>query len=90
MRMTLESNYTDLVDSCRDAGLVVTEQKDLLGLANTHVALVARPTGWTVGTIASVPQSMGKAVFTMDLHQNKMDSFVKFFQAMETREGRCL
>lgn len=90
MRMTLESNYTDLVDSCRDAGLVVTESKDVCGLANTHVALVARPDGWTVGTITSVPQSMGKATFVMDLHQNKMDFFVKFFEAMETRERRCL
>jgi hypothetical protein len=88
--MTLESNYTDLVDSCRDAGLVVTEQRELCGYVNIHSALVARPDSWTVGSIQSVPQCSGKAVLVMDLFQNKMDFFVKLFEALETRERSCL
>lgn len=89
MRMMLDSNYTDLVDAARDAGLDVFEKKDLGGFANIHVALVCRD-GWQVGTITSVPQSMGKATMVMDLHQNKMASFVGLFEALQTRERRCL
>jgi len=86
MHMMLQSNYKDLVDSCRDAGLVVEEHPtEFSGISSASVWREHRHVGGVVMT-----GSFGKATLCMDLHQNKMSYFVALFRALETRERNCL
>lgn len=85
MHMTLHSNYTDLVDACRDAGLDVVEHNPDANWRHSTVLCG----NWPVGSISHTC-SMGKGVLQMDLFHNKLVHFTGIFESLETRGRGCL